>query len=341
MICSMSIMAHPDRTEFVEDMLEKIPMAKPVWDRVNNEWDTARRALADFHPDAEWHVVIQDDAIPCNDFQAGVVKALIAISHHGPVSFYTGQGRPYAREVERLVRITEERSIPWFSASNGPYWGVCVAFPTDMISDLLKTCDESTIDNYDARLSDYFKERKIATWYSMPSLVDHRDQSESPSLIPGHGSSSGRVAHRWIGRGSPLAIDWSKDAYHAGDQAEYWDREFACTRCACQSPDLAGAILHAIDVHELGPVDLLATTVHHAEMLQELRDHLSDEAINMLVIAGPDLELDEKVKPDQVVRRHDAQQIFSRPGNYVICGATRDFRWVSCRAGWSLDGQAN
>jgi len=220
----------------------------------------------------------------------------------------------------------------------GPYWGVCLAYPTKLIPELVDFCDGSLKVDYDSRLFDFFSEQGIETWYSQPSLVNHRDLPESPSLIPGHGQSSGRVAHHWIGLGSPLPIDWSRPEYRAGDPVVFWDRDFECTRCESRSEDLANAILHAQKEHELGQVVFFATTPYHAQMLWELREQLPDQARGEMWVGGKDAAEKCTTPVHFSAKRQQIIRHFKRPGNFVICGAQRDFRWTAGRAGWSLDG---
>lgn len=340
-VVSYAIMAHPKRAHYVEALKQTLPFAHVVWDRVNDEWDTGRRAIESYNPKADWHVIVQDDAILCNEFYRGALFALGKADHGGPVSFYVGQCRPYGREVTRLVDQAVDLGRSWIVMKNGPIWGVCVALPTAYVPELLDFCDEMESGTlYDARMAGFFKDRGVATWYTIPSLVDHRDQAENPSLLDGHGLSSGRVAHEFIGAGSPMDIDWSKSPHYAGDPAMYWDREFRCTRCNAVSGTLRGAIVHAAGSHKLGPVDFLATTEHHARMLDELRQGLPQELVGEFTLGGLSLEVNG-VRVDNQVRRQSIGARFRSGGSYVICGARRDFKHLGGRAGWSLDGTAN
>jgi len=337
---SFAVMAHPTRRVMAQELARALPDETTVaWDRVNNEWDTARRALLAYDPNATWHVVVQDDAVLCRDFAAGVEDALGGVEsrHDGLVSFYTGQSRPYGKEVRRLVNKAGKQGAPWIAMEKGPYWGVCLAFPTEYIEGLIDFCDASLKVDYDNKLFDFFSERGVETWYSQPSLVNHRDSPESPSLIPGHGSSSGRVAHHWIGMGSPLSIDWERAEYRAGDPVVFWDRDFECSRCEHQSDDLPGAVVHAFEEHELGKVEFFATTQRHAKMLWDVRESLPRPIRGDLWVGGKE-EAAKCTFPVRTVRRHSAVRQFSKPGPFILCGAQRDFRWTGGRAGWSIDG---
>ena len=85
-------------------------------------------------------------------------------------------------------------------------WGVAIAAPVSTIRGMLDWCDDPKRAhlNYDMRIGMYYRDvLGWRTWYTHPSLVDHRD---SASLI-GHGAGGERVAHRHH-TGSALDIDW-------------------------------------------------------------------------------------------------------------------------------------
>lgn len=205
---SMAIMAHPARERFVDGLLAgELAGVRVVWDERNNRWDTGRRSMLAYDPAATWHVVVQDDVIPCRDFQAGIAHALAAVTPTRPVAFYTGRVRPSAQFVARMVRVAQERRSRWLEFS-GPWWGPCVAVPTHMIDPMLAYCDPLSIPNYDRRMTAFFDSLRVKCWYSLPSLVDHRVGDENPSLVPGRSNAPSRTAFEFIGEQSPLDIDW-------------------------------------------------------------------------------------------------------------------------------------
>ena len=74
---------------------------------------------------------------------------------------------------------------------------------------MLDWCDapERATDNYDHRIGKFYRdELGWRTYYTHPSLVDHRDEG---SLV-GHGANTRRVAHNFLGQDvSALSVDWS------------------------------------------------------------------------------------------------------------------------------------
>lgn len=204
---SVKIMAHKKRAKFVEELVERLGLTEDdvIWDKIQNRWDTGRRAWEAVDQTAEWGAVIQDDAVVCKDFIAGMEKALHYIPRDMVVSPYVGTRRPLAHRVEAAVRAAKRNDAAWIRMPS-LNWGVAIVLPTDIIDGMLPWCDKQGYPNYDRRVGRYAidvkKMHTICTW---PSLVDHRDV---PSLV-GHGG--GRYAHQFIGEdASALDIDWSK-----------------------------------------------------------------------------------------------------------------------------------
>lgn len=207
---SAAIMAHPSRKEWVEPLMLKLGIdagqhVDAVWDRVNDCWDTARRAWLAYDPGATHHLVIQDDAEPSRDLIRGVERALEFTPAESIMSLYVGTRRPMAHSVERVVRRATEAK-PSFIAMNGLHWGVAVVIPVPEIRAMVDWCDIQTIRGDDNRIRRYFiTQKKWPTWCPWPSLVDHRD---IPSVLQ---HAKGRHAHRFIGAGaSALDVDFSQ-----------------------------------------------------------------------------------------------------------------------------------
>jgi hypothetical protein len=216
---SLAVMAHPSRETMVRGLLPKLPGATVVYDRHGDRWDTGRRSMLAFDPGADYHCVVQDDAVLCRDFTTQVRRALETVAGKGPVAFYAGcttkaRSDGMVEAVER-ARRTRRR---WVRAP-GPWWGVAVAVRTKAIPAMVRWCDERTIPNYDLRMAEYFAHRGHLCWYSVPSLVDHRVGAGNPSLIPGRGSSRTRTAawfrragvERWTGE----YVEIDREVVHA------------------------------------------------------------------------------------------------------------------------------
>lgn len=207
---SAVVMAHPSRREFVEELLPKLDRpVGVVYDYHDNRWETGRRALLAFNPDASHHLVLQDDAIPCRDLIAGTERAAEAAGEH-PIALYTGKVRPSQHIIKPRVNRAKAKCIPWFE-HEGPWWGVGIVVPTADIPELIEWCDGHKVSNYDLRICHFYgRRKKIRCRYTVPSLVDHRPINENPSLVAGR--TANRQARWFIGADrSALEIDWDKE----------------------------------------------------------------------------------------------------------------------------------
>ena len=220
---SVSIMAHPRRRAMVEELLEWLgdPGIPVVWDRMENRWDTGRRAMLEYDSACTHHAVIQDDVLPCRDLLEGLRRALEYVDPELPVCGYVGARRPNAPMVNAAVAEAEQRKASWITMHT-LNWGPLIVVPTAALEEMIRYCDPlTTIDNYDRRLSRYWElSRGLRIWYTYPSLVDHRD---GPSMVPGRvgtvhrgGSRGCRIAHGFVGaEASALDLDWTGPVVHA------------------------------------------------------------------------------------------------------------------------------
>lgn len=181
---SISIMAHPARRAWVTELRDQLGPVPVAWDQRNNEWDTGARAWRLHDPDADWHLVLQDDAILCPNF-ADRLHTTLEQAPTGPVSLYIGTGRPRQTQVQRALRDADGSiTLPWL------LWGVAIALPVAHIPAMLHAC-RTGHHEYDRRISRWYEQQRTPTWYPCPSLVDHRDEG---SLL-GHDHGTPRRAH--------------------------------------------------------------------------------------------------------------------------------------------------
>lgn len=192
------VMAHPRREHDAIDLATTLDAAI-CWDRHNNEWDTAARAWAMIDPEADWGIVLQDDAQPVPNFRRHAEAALDVVPH-GIVSFYVGTGRPRANAVNAAVTKADANDASWITAKV-LLWGVGIALPTNVIHDMLDWADTCHLP-YDQLLSAWNRTRNLDVRYTWPSLVDHTD---GPGLVKHTRPAITRRAHhaaeptRWTG----------------------------------------------------------------------------------------------------------------------------------------------
>lgn len=210
MSASVVVMAHEARRQWVDGYLRPQLDLEPgqvVWDQFNDRHETGLRCLKAFDPGEPWHVIVQDDVLVCRDLIKGVHRALARVDEQ-PVGLFTGRARnPHGERFVRSVRLARSRGHAWLQVP-GQIWGQVICLPTSQIPDLVRSYEASDLENYDRRIGRFYRREKIATLHTVPSLVDHRDGDENPSLVPERGNR-GRTAAYFIGATrSALGVNW-------------------------------------------------------------------------------------------------------------------------------------
>jgi hypothetical protein len=207
---SAAIMAHPDRAESVAALLDALDRPVPVyWDPAgppsgngDRVWSVAREAWRMADPAAGYHVLIQDDAVPCRDFLTGLERALEHVEPGALVCPYLGQGRNVPARWGQMARRADDTGAAWVR-SGKLMWGVCLAAPVDILPEMIEWADRKARMPDDMRVGRWFERAGRDVWYTWPSLVDHRT---GPSLTKHRAAE--RVARRHH-PGSALELNWS------------------------------------------------------------------------------------------------------------------------------------
>jgi hypothetical protein len=122
-----------------------------------------------------WGVVLEDDAVPVDDFRDQLDRAL-AVAPTPIVSLYLGRGRPpkYQDAIARV--IAPLYSDPHWLVAAHLFHGVGYAVRHDLIESLLKGV-EPLLDDLpiDDAISVWAQQSKHHISYTRPSLVNHRD----------------------------------------------------------------------------------------------------------------------------------------------------------------------
>lgn len=157
--------------------------------------DNHVRALQFADPTADWIVVLEDDAVPIDDFSSVLYNQLSEIENDKIVSLYLGKQRPPSIQptLQRTVESAPE-DTSWLVTRN-LYWGVGVCIPggfVDSISDHVL----SSSHPWDSSVGRWALTNSVEVWYSWPSLVDHLDEETTINHADGMGRVSGRRAWR-------------------------------------------------------------------------------------------------------------------------------------------------
>jgi hypothetical protein len=182
---SISVMAHSSRAKYFKELKERLGDVPFSIDKAGAEigvWNNCKRAWQMHNRDAEFHVVIQDDAIVCKNFRARA-EAILG-SQEQAYNFYFGNRRVYKKLADAGMK-QGHLFTRW------PNWGVAICLPTKLIPDMIKFCDKLTTRHDDTRIGFFLKSKAIKIYFPMPSLIDHRTGEKSLVGDP----SDGR--HAW------------------------------------------------------------------------------------------------------------------------------------------------
>lgn len=144
-----------------EELKRRLPQAIVS---VNNEWLLPSRKQAREHRDMskDYHLVLQDDAILCKDFEEKAQK--IFDEHHKIINFYT----PW---VETMRNYKKKKSF-----YKKLWWWVAVAIKTkyidEMIERVLRRYEDGSELGDDQLMREYFW-KYILCYYTNPCLVQH------------------------------------------------------------------------------------------------------------------------------------------------------------------------
>jgi hypothetical protein len=207
---SASIMAHPDRSALVAELRARLDRDVPVnWDSEgpasgngDRVWRTARGGWELADPTADFHVLIQDDAVPAPDFLAGLERALEHVPDDATVSPYLGQGGAAPHRWTRMGAEADRRGAS-FVVSTTLMWGVAICLPVRLIPEMVECANRMAGVPDDMRVSGWTKRRHGEVWYPWPSLVDHRPV---PSITKHRAADRRAVRHH---EGSALELDWT------------------------------------------------------------------------------------------------------------------------------------
>jgi hypothetical protein len=121
----------------------------------------------------DYHLVIQDDAIICDDFYKHLEREIKA--HPGKAyCLYLGKRK---RLVNRMKEWERNKGVERQHLS----WAVALCLPTKIINGMIEYADQikGLANHDDSRIGRYLKRIGLRIWHPIPSLVDHRWQEIS------------------------------------------------------------------------------------------------------------------------------------------------------------------
>ena len=173
-------MAHPKRLEYLPYLESKLGIQPVAIDNGCGLIENCKRAWLLYDPDAEYHCVIQDDCIVCDDFWTRAINYLKK-AEGLPVSFFYSQSKFFNKfKKERL----ENGAI----IKKALYGGLAICLPTHLIPEMLAFYDKQTVPFDDHRIGKFLMSKNLPIFNPFPCLIDHRQ--DHMSLFTGQKSQA-------------------------------------------------------------------------------------------------------------------------------------------------------
>jgi len=160
---SIVVMAHPDRKIMAEELSASLGGVPIVWDQINNVWDTCKRAWRAIDKTAEYGLVLQDDVIPCRDFQT---RAEALLTGRFVYNFFVHYG--FSARVEKALNEGKNYFI-----KTSIFGEIALCMPTKYINSMIDYCHNRNAQS-DTLISAWATASRLRVRYPIPSLVDHR-----------------------------------------------------------------------------------------------------------------------------------------------------------------------
>lgn len=198
----MGIVAHEKRRAHAEALADKVGGFVSRDDGTlgcNGNHLEVYRNLAGVHE--PWVVVLEDDAIPVEDFNNQLDQAL-NVAPCPIVSLYLGTSRPieYQHRIARALDRAARENANWLVGKRLLH-AVGVAMPTESIPSLLAFLEEAPHRvAIDEAITHWVAFKKLQVCYTLPSLVDHRDDATLFIHPDGQPRTRPRKAHRFGAR---------------------------------------------------------------------------------------------------------------------------------------------
>jgi len=160
-------------------------------------WPTARKAWGLAASYCTTHVaVMQDDALPCENF-GSLMTGAIAANPHEVITLHSMS--------RRFVDEARERGSAWAWGPDAAY-GQAMIMPRELVMEFLQWSERHIAPSFkhdDDRLGLWARCTGRGVYVTCPNLIDHAEPTRS---LLGH-SDCRRVA-RWFSDGSP--VDWHR-----------------------------------------------------------------------------------------------------------------------------------
>lgn len=143
---------------------------------------------------ADHLVVLEDDAIPCDDFRDQLDQAL-NVAPAPIVSLYCGTGHPthWQPRIRQAVTEAERTDANWLTSTHLLH-AVAVAIRTELVADMLNGIPAGY--PIDQGITRWARQHNHQIAYTQPSICDHRD--DNPVITRRHnGRTTAKPRRAW------------------------------------------------------------------------------------------------------------------------------------------------
>jgi hypothetical protein len=159
-------MMHPSRKEYLPYLKSKLGDVPVAMDEGCGLIQNCKNAWLLHDPTADYHVVIQDDCIVCDDFY---IRAIAHLDNANglPASFFYSQSKFYNK-------FKKERVETGAIIKKAIYGGLAICLPVKLIPEMLAFYDKQKIPFDDHRIGLFCMSKKLNIYNPFPCLIDHR-----------------------------------------------------------------------------------------------------------------------------------------------------------------------
>lgn len=179
-------MAHHKREHwfpYLGERLGDVPFS--VDDGTKGIWQNNKDAWALHDPNADYHVVIQDDAIVCDNFHERAREFIARFEGENAFQFFYGNKGHVATDKE----MNEALKHTGFIRKRNLAWGVAICLPIRHIKPLAEYGNRHPAWQDDSKIDGYIKTAKLPVIFPIPCLIDHRKMEDNKTLVPSRDSS--------------------------------------------------------------------------------------------------------------------------------------------------------
>jgi hypothetical protein len=206
----------PKRPQGLQRLLDRTPSAEVIVDFPEgkpNPWRGYKKCLSNL-PATGHVVVLQDDTVPCINFEPALERVIAARPNDLISLFVGGLVTPTRTNYYNALKW----GLPWCQIYFRDIHHVCaLVWPVEIANSFMVWTETAKIPGHDrfprsddAIVGSWARQKKMTVWATVPSLVEHPDDVFSTiGRRNSNGKDKGRVAIQWIGDADPLDIDWS------------------------------------------------------------------------------------------------------------------------------------